>query len=109
MTPHVALTTPKAPPVVERDVLITVTGTLTPKHPAGEHTVQLVFQRRGAGGEWVTRSTVAAANRDVAAPSSTRYVGHARLTPGSWRVQAVHPADAEHAETSTLWRSFTVQ
>jgi murein DD-endopeptidase MepM/ murein hydrolase activator NlpD len=109
VTPLVALTKPKAPPVVERDALITVTGTLTPRHPAGEHAVQLVFQRRGAGGEWVTRSTVAAANRDGADSSSTRYVGHARLTPGSWRVQAVHPADAEHADTGTPWRSFTVR
>jgi len=33
----------------------------------------------------------------------------ARLKPGSWRVQAVHPADAAHAETSTAWRRFTVQ
>ena len=97
------------PAVVDRGDLITVTGTLTPEHPAGEHTVQLVFQRRGSGDQWVTGSTVAAANRDVDGSSSTRYVGHARLAPGAWRVQAVHPADAEHAETSTPWRSFTVQ
>jgi hypothetical protein len=94
---------------VDSGVLLTVTGTLTPKHPAGEHTVQLVFQRRGAGGDWVTQATVAAVNRDVAGSGATRYVGHARLTPGSWRVQAEHPADAEHAETITAWRSFTVQ
>jgi ribosomal protein L27 len=109
VTPQVALTTPKVPPAVERDALITVAGDLTPKHPAGAASVQLVFQRRVAGGEWVTRSTVAAVNRDVAASDCTRYVGHARLAPGSWRVQAVHPADGEHAETSTAWRSFTVQ
>jgi hypothetical protein len=109
VTPHVALTTPKAPPAVTREDLITVTGTLTPEHPAGDRTVQLVFQRRGAGGEWVTRSTVAAVNRDVDGSAFTRYVGHARLTPGSWRVQAVHPADAAHAETHTAWRSLTVQ
>jgi ribosomal protein L27 len=107
--PHVALTKPKAPPVVDRNALMTVTGMLTPKHPAGEHIVQLMFQRRGAGGEWVAQSTVAAVDRDVKGSSSTRYVGHARLKAGSWRVQAVHPADAEHAETSTAWRSFTVQ
>ena len=109
VTPRVALSTPKAPPTADQNVLITVTGTLAPKHPAGEHTVQLVFQRRGSGGEWATRSTVAAVNRDVAGSDSTRYVGHARLTPGSWRVQAVHPADAAHAATSTAWRDFTVQ
>ena len=109
VTPHVALTKPKAPPVVDRDDLITVTGKLTPTHPAGEHTVQLVFQRRGSGGKWVARSSIAAVNRDVAGSSSTRYVGHARLRPGSWRVRAVHPADAAHAETGTPWRRFTVR
>jgi murein DD-endopeptidase MepM/ murein hydrolase activator NlpD len=109
VTPHVSLTTPKAPATADRDDLVTVTGSLTPQHAAGELSVQLVFQRRGAGGRWVKRSTVAAENRNADGSGSTRYVGHARLTPGSWRVQAVHPADAAHAETVTLWRSLTVQ
>jgi hypothetical protein len=109
VTPHVALTTPRAPATADRGDLITVTGALTPQHLAGELSVQLVFQRRGAGGTWVTKSTVVAENRNAEGSDSTRYVGHARLTPGSWRVQAVHPADAAHAETSTPWRSLTVQ
>ena len=65
VTPHVALTTPRLPAVVDAADLITATGGLLPHHPAGEHTVQLVFQRRGAGGDWVTRRTVAAVNRDA--------------------------------------------
>jgi hypothetical protein len=57
----------------------------------------------------VTKLTVAAVNRERKGSSATRYVGHARLVPGSWRVQATHPADEAHAETSSGWRSFSVQ
>ncbi|MBE0529121.1 MAG: hypothetical protein IH629_07980 [Thermoleophilia bacterium] len=39
----------------------------------------------------------------------TRYVGHARLTAGSWRVRATHPADEEHAPTAGSWRTFAVK
>jgi hypothetical protein len=109
VTPHVALTAPKAPAVVDRADLITAAGDLMPRHPAGEHTVQLVFQRRGEGGAWVAKATVAAVNRAREGASATRYVGHARLAPGSWRVQAVHPADDTHAETRSAWRTFTVE
>jgi murein DD-endopeptidase MepM/ murein hydrolase activator NlpD len=109
LMPHVGLTTPKAPSAVGRDDLVTVAGDLTPEHPAGEETVRLVFQRRSAGGAWVTRLTGAALNRDVPGAAFTRYVGHARLTPGQWRVRALHPADAEHAETASSWRGFSVQ
>ena len=109
VNPHVALTTPKVPATVDQADLITAAGDLTPKHTAGEHTVQLVFQRRGEGGEWVAKSTASAVNRVRDGSDATRYVGHARLTPGSWRVQAVHPADEAHAETSSGWRGFTVE
>jgi hypothetical protein len=109
VSPHVALTTPRLPPVVDAADQVTVTGSLTPRHPAGERTVQLVLQRRGEGGEWVTRLTVAAVNRDVDGGGVTRYVGHARLAAGSWRVQATHPADEVHALTTTSWRAFTVE
>ena len=46
---------PAPPAVVDAADLVTATGELLPRHPAGEHTVRLVFQRRGAGGDWVTR------------------------------------------------------
>jgi hypothetical protein len=109
LAPQVALSVPKMPPLADEGDLITVTGDLDPAHPAGAHSVQLVFQRRGAGGAWVSKLTVDALNRDGTGSSATRYVGHVRLTPGAWRVQAVHPADTDHAETVTSWRSFTVQ
>jgi hypothetical protein len=108
VTPHAGLSTPRLPAVVDAGGLLTVTGRLVPRHPAGEHTVQLVFQRRGAGGEWVTELTGAAVNRDLDG-DATRYVGHARLAAGSWRVQATHLADEAHALTTTSWRAFTVE
>ena len=109
VTPHVALTTPRVPAVVDAADLVTVTGDLTPHHAAGEHTVVLLFQRRGEGGDWVTKLTVAAVNRDLDDGAATRYVGHARLTAGSWRVQATHPADEAHALSATSWRTFAVE
>ena len=68
-----------------------------------------MFQRRGAGRVWVTKLKTAAGNRDLAAGEATRYVGHARLRKGSWRVRATHPADDAHALTSTSWRAFVVE
>lgn len=109
VVPHVALTAPRLPARVDAARLITVTGRLSPSHPAGERTVQLVYQRRGAGGIWVTKREAAAGNRDLRDGAATRYVGHARLPAGSWRVRATHPADDAHALTSTSWRSFVVE
>jgi len=109
VTPHAALTTPRLPAVVDAADLVTAAGGLLPHHPAGGHSVDLVFQRRATGGDWVTRLTVAAVNRDVAGSDKTRYVGHARLAAGSWRVRAVHPADGLHALSTSFWRTFTVE
>ena len=109
VTPHAALTTPREPAVIDAADLVTVAGDLLPHHPAGSHSVDLVFQRRGDGGAWVTQLTVAAVNRDRAGSAATRYVGHARLTPGSWRVHAVHPADEAHALSASSWCAFAVQ
>ena len=109
VTPHVALTTPRVPAVVDAADLVTAAGDLLPHHPAREHTVELTFQRRGAGGDWVSKLTVAAVNRDADGGETTRYVGHARLTAGSWRVRATHPADEAHALSTSSWRSFIVE
>ncbi len=109
VTPHAALTTPREPAVIDAADLVTAAGDLLPRHPAGGHSVKLVFQRRGDGGDWVTQLTVAAVNRDAPGSDATRFVGHARLTPGSWRVQAVHPADDAHALSASSWRSFAVE
>ena len=54
MTPHAALTTPRVPAVIAATDLVTAAGNLLPHHPVGGHSVHLVFQRRGEGGDWVT-------------------------------------------------------
>ena len=107
--PHVALTTPRLPARVAAAELVTAAGDLLPHHPAGGRTVQLEFQRRGAGGDWVGKLTVAAVNRDKSGGETTRYVGHARLTAGSWRVRASRPADEEYALSASSWRVFAVE
>ncbi len=108
VTPHVLLTTPLLKATVARDAPVTVAGYLTPRHPAGEASVNLVFQRRGAGRKWVTRLTSEAQNRDAGA--RTRYVRSQRLPlPGAWRVRAEHPADGAHARSVSGWRSFVVR
>ena len=108
VTPHVRLTPPTLPATVRVNDLVTVAGYLAPLHTAGGNSVDLVFQRRGAGGAWVTKLTVDAMNRD--AGSQTHYVGSVRLpAAGTWRVQATHPPDGEHAQTYSTWRSFTVK
>ncbi len=109
VTPHVVLKPPRLPAVVDAADLVTATGQLLPHHPAGEHAVQLVFQRRAAAGDWLTRQTVAAVNRDADGGAATRYVGHARLSVGSWRVRAIHPSDEAHARSTSSWRSFHVE
>ncbi len=108
VAPHAAVTPPKMPARVHKADQVTVTGYLTPLHAEGANSIDLVFQRRGAGRAWVTKLTADALNRDAGA--RTRYVGHARLAAaGSWRVQAVHPADEAHAQSYSTWRVFTVE
>lgn len=107
VTPHVQVTTPRLPKRAAAAALITVTGRLVPRDPAGTKTVRLRFQRRGAGGAWLDKLERAAVNRDLAG-GATRYVAHARLAAGSWRVRAVRPADDAFARTATAWRTFVV-
>ncbi len=108
VTPHVQVTTPRLPARVKSAALITAAGRLLPRHPAGVRTVRLLFQRRGAGGAWVDKLERAAVNRDLDG-KATRYVAHARLPTGSWRVRAVRPADDAFARTVTAWRAFVVE
>ena len=107
VTPHVALSLPRLPAVVSAETTATVSGFLTPAHAAGRAGVLLAFQRRGAGGAWVAKTTVAAA--DEVAGARTRYRADVVLSaPGRWRVQAVHRADGVHARSYSAWSHFTV-
>jgi murein DD-endopeptidase MepM/ murein hydrolase activator NlpD len=107
VAPHAAVGLPELRPIQKADEQIVVPGSLTPRHPAGANSVDLVFQRRGGAG-WVTKLSVDAVNRD--AGLRTRYVGSVRLpVAGTWRVQAVHAADERFAQSYSAWRTFTVK
>lgn len=73
----------------------TVSGTLSPRHPAGAVSVELRLSRWN-GSAWVLRRRVLATNRDFG--EVTRYAATLSLgKAGRWRIVAHSPADADHA------------
>lgn len=107
LTPHVRLTTLVVPSVVRRGQTVAVTGQVTPHHAAGSASVSLVLQRLEHGA-WTTVSAPAVVCHDDGARSSYRRLVRP-VTPGAWRVRAVHAADGAHARTSGRWRDFSVK
>ena len=91
VTPHVALTTPKAPASADHDDLITAAGDLTPRHSTGQHTVRLVFQRRGAGGELGDEAHRGRRQSPVRRLERHEVRGSRPPRARVLRVQAVHP------------------
>ena len=107
VAPQVLLSVPRAPATVGLRTPAAFTGTLVPRHAAGDAPVRLELQRL-KDGVWAAAKTVKGTVGDAAAGS--RYAATVSLSAaGSWRVRAVHPADAAHAATSTSWRTFTVR
>jgi hypothetical protein len=105
--PKPTLTAPRAPSVVAAGARFAVSGTLSPAHPAGTHSVQIRCYR-ASGSAWMLRRTVPATNQD--ADGATRYVARFALgKAGRWRICAYAPADAEHAAASSVRRSVTVR
>jgi hypothetical protein len=84
----------------------TVSGTLSPKHPAGAHSVELRLSRWNSA-SWVLRRTVLATNRD--AGDLTRWAATFALAKaGRWKLVAVAPADADHAAVTSAATFVTV-
>jgi hypothetical protein len=107
VAPKVRLSAPVVPAAVALRVPAAFSGTLVPRHAAGDAPVRLEFQRLKEGA-WAAAKTVKVTVADAAAGSA--YSAAVSLSAaGSWRVRAVHPADAAHAATSTEWRVFTVR
>ena len=105
--PKPALSAPRAPAVVATGVRFAVTGTLSPAHPAGAHSVEIRCYR-ASGTAWVLKRTIAATNEDVG--GVTRYVARLALgKAGRWRLRAYASADAEHAAVTSAARSVTVR
>jgi hypothetical protein len=105
--PKPELGTPRARARVGAGKRFYVTGTLSPRYPAGETTVQIRAYRHN-GSRWVLRRTILAKNRDFG--DSTKYVARFALgKTGRWRLRADVPADAEHAAASSSPRYVTVR
>ena len=88
----------------------TVSGTLSPRHPAGAHSVELRLYRRN-GSRWVLRRTVLTTNRDSggAGADLTRWARTLALgKTGRWKLVASALPDAEHAARTSRPAYVTV-
>lgn len=105
--PKPVLGAPQVPARVAAGARFTVSGTLSPQHPAGESSVEIrCFYRTAAG--WALRRAVTATNQDSG--DLTRYVASFALAKaGRWRLRAYAPADAEHAAVSSTPSFVTVR
>lgn len=98
---------PQAPTRVRAGVRFSVSGTLSPQHPAGAQSVQIRCYRL-TGSTWQLRRTVTAVNVD--ADGGTRYQAAFALgARGSWRLRASATADAEHAAALSAAAPVTVR
>jgi Leu/Phe-tRNA-protein transferase len=95
------------PSLVRRGGAVAVTGFVTPRHAPGSTCMSLMFQRLEEGA-WITASPRVVVCHDDGARSSYRRLARF-VTPGSWRVRAVHAADGAHARTCSRWRAFRVK
>ena len=85
-----------------------VSGTLSPRHPAGANSVELRLYRWN-GSRWVLRRTVLTTNRDGASADVTRWAATFALAKtGRWKLVAYAPADADHAATTSKQGFVTV-
>jgi len=108
VAPKVLLSVPALPGTVARGSVVTVTGSLTPRHAPGKGSVRLELQRLTLAGGWVTALTADVLLGDGAAGSLYSH-GVKLGNAGAWRVRAVHPGDAAHAVTVSGWREFVVE
>ncbi len=106
--PRPVLSAPRARKRVAVGDRFTVSGTLSPKHPAGAHSVELRLSRWN-GSSWVLRRTVLTTNRDSG--DVTRWAATFALgVTGRWKVVAAALADADHsAATSSAARVTAVK
>ena len=93
------LSAPRAQKRVAAGARFTVSGTLSPKHLAGAHSVELRLSRWN-GSSWVLRRTVLTTNRDSG--DVTRWAATFALAKtGRWKIVAAALADADHAATTS--------
>ncbi len=104
--PKPVLSAPRAQKRVAAGDRFTVSGTLTPRHLAGAHSVELRLSRWN-GSIWVLRRMVLTTNRD--AGDATRWAAaFALVKTGRWKIVAVALADADHAAATSATAFVTV-
>ena len=104
--PKPTLSAPRAQKRVAAGARFTVSGTLSPRHPAGEHSVELRLSRWN-GSRWVLRRTVSTTNRDSG--DVTRWTAAFALgKTGRWKLAAAALADADHAAATSASAYVTV-
>ncbi len=100
------LSAPRAQKRVATGARFTVSGTLSPKHPAGAHSVELRLYRWN-GSRWSLRRTVLTTNRDSG--DVTRWAATFALgKSGRWKIVARALADADHAAATSAPAFVTV-
>jgi hypothetical protein len=104
--PRPVLSAPKAQKRVGAGDRFTVSGTLSPRHTAGAHSVVLLASRWN-GSSWVLRRTLLTTNRDNG--DVTRWSASFALgVTGRWRLVASALPDADHAATTSRPAFVTV-
>jgi hypothetical protein len=104
--PRPTLGAPRVQKRVAVGARFTVSGTLSPMHPAGAHSVALRLSR-WSGSRWILRRTVLTTNRDSG--ELTRWAASFALgKAGRWKLVAVALADADHAAATSARALVTV-
>ncbi len=104
--PKPSLSAPRAQKRVGAGVRFSVSGTLSPQHTAGAHSVVLQASRWN-GSSWSLKRTLLTTNRD--AGDATRWaVTFALGTPGRWKLAAAALSDADHAAATSRPAFVTV-
>jgi hypothetical protein len=104
--PRPALSAPRVQKRVAAGARFSVSGTLSPRHPAGAHSVTVNVYRRN-GSVWELRRALLTTNRD--AGDTTRWaVSLALGKTGRWKLVAVALPDADHSAGSSRPAFVTV-
>lgn len=108
--PKPVLSAPRAQKRVGAGDRFTVSGTLSPRHEAGVHSVELRLSR-WSGSRWVLRRTVLTTNRDTGGADAdlTRWSAtFAIARTGRWKVVGYALPDADHAAKASRAAFVTV-
>ncbi len=105
--PAPTLSKPEVPATAALKSTVTITGTLSPQHLAGKHSVEVrCYLARGS--RWELRETILAKNVDDG--ELTRYtVRYIVRKAGRWRVIAYAAADADHSAGVSKPAEFRVK